>query len=115
MPTSSVVMYLPPSVSMNRPKALSNASDLSLRESAQISAFPPPNGNPATDQGNIDNYVQLEETGSGIDVLVDANGVAGGVNFVDLGFVSGFSAGDTVNVIVDELGNAELVTVMDLA
>ena len=48
IPTSAVVTYRPPRLSRQRPNARSSASDLSVRGSPQMRAFPPPRDRPAT-------------------------------------------------------------------
>jgi hypothetical protein len=47
VPTSSAVMYRPPSESTIRPKASNSCGDFRVRESPRITALPPPKGNPA--------------------------------------------------------------------
>ena len=72
-----------------------------------------PDGDPGADpNADIDNFVRFQADAGGADVLVDADGTVGGQNFVSIGYVSGLSVGDTINVIVDDLGNSEAVTVI---
>ncbi len=72
-----------------------------------------PDGDPGTDpNADIDNFVKFQADAGGANILVDADGAVGGQNFVSIGYVSGLAVGDTINVIVDELGNSEAVTVI---
>ena len=64
-----------------------------------------------TGTSDIDDFVQITQDGSDATVSVDANGTTGGSSFTDIAVLSGVSSG-SVNLIVDDLGTTESVTVI---
>ncbi len=65
---------------------------------------------------DIEQYVQLTETGPGtgiVEVALDADGPAVTEGFVTVGTVSGFGAGDFVSAVIDELGHTATIEVDD--
>ncbi len=65
---------------------------------------------------DIEQYVQLTETGPGtgiVEVALDADGPAVMEGFVTVSTVSGFGAGDFVTAVIDELGHTAAIEVDD--
>ena len=59
---------------------------------------------PVFTTAELNNYVQAQETAS-TTIRVDRDGLANGVNFVDVAILEGIDAGDAINFIFDGAGN----------